>query len=205
MSLVLKSWQAWPENSQLTLKELSIKLVVLLLLVTSQRGATILALSADRLEFEEDNAIFRLDKLLKHNQVWDPLDLIVLRSYHRDKKLCIVLLLKSYLRRTRDLRGSYRQLILSYSKPHKPISRDTLSRWTLLMLRLSGIDISKYKSHSTRGASTSRARALGIPLNAIMKHAGWKAATSFANYYNKKIEVDTTKVAQALLDSVYSD
>ena len=63
----------------------------------------------------------------------------------------------------------HEQLLLSFVKPHGPISRDTLSRWTLLVLSNAGVDVSLYRGHSTRGAAASAACRLGVPLNLILK------------------------------------
>ena len=194
---VLKSWGS---NSQLSLKLLTLKLAMLLLLVTSQRGQTIVNLVVDDLLLS-DVVVFKMKKLLKHNKLGDPLDTLVLKPYDKCKRLCVVRTLKMYLSRTETFR-SYSGLLLSFVKPHKPISRDTLSRWVLFILKESGLDISKYKSHSTRGASASAAKRLGVPLNIIMKRASWKSAISFAHFYDKELEQDETQVGQTLLDNV---
>ena len=48
--------------------------------------------------------------------------------------------------------------------------------------------VKKFESHSTRGASTSKAKRLGVPLNLIMKQAAWRNASSFAKFYDKRID-----------------
>ena len=198
---VFMLFKSWDSNTKLTLKLLSMKLAVLLLLVTSQRGQTIINLSIDDLILS-DVAIFRLKKLLKHNRVGDPLDTVKLRSFDQCKKLCVVRTLKVYLRKTQFVR-SYSALLLSYVRPHKPISRDTLSRWTLSILRMAGVDTSKFKSHSIRGASTSAAKRLGIPINVIMRQASWKSVQSFAKYYDKRLEDETVDMQNVLLQNVH--
>ena len=92
-----------------------------------------------------------------------------------------------YLSKTKQIRKSC-QLLVSYIKPRKAISRDTLARWTIGILKLAGVNTTKYASHSTRGAMLSKARQLGISVKRILVHAGWKTARSFAQHYNKRIE-----------------
>ena len=157
---VFKVLKEWGRNSSLNLKMLTLKLSVLLLLVTSQRGQTILALSVDTLEVEEV-AVFRLKKLLKHNKLGDPLDTLILKPFDECYRLCPVRALKEYIKRTQSLRGRETQLLISFVRPHKAVSRDTLARWTLRVLELAGIDTARYKGHSTRGASASAANRLG--------------------------------------------
>ena len=67
------------------------------------------------------------------------------------------------------------------------------------MMDLTGIDIEKYLGHSTRGASTSAAKRLGVSINSILKHASWRSATSSANFYDKDLDESNTVVASALL------
>ena len=62
----------------------------------------------------------------------------------------IVTVLKEYVHRTKLTRGNYTQLLLSYCKPFKPVSTDTIARWLKKVLENAGINITKYGAHSTR-------------------------------------------------------
>ncbi|KAK3101648.1 hypothetical protein FSP39_005188 [Pinctada imbricata] len=64
------------------------------------------------------------------------------------------------------------ELFISTMKPHKGVSRDTISRWIKTILCLSGINIAVFTAHSTRAASTSAANKAGVPLKDILKYAG---------------------------------
>ena len=194
---IFNLFKSWGLNKELSLKCLTMKLAVLLLLVTSQRGQTIINLDIDNLIIK-DCVTFKMKCLLKHNRVGDPLDVLTLRPFVACKRLCVVTTLKEYLRRTQTFR-TYSKLLLSFIRPHGPISRDTLARWTLSIMSQAGLDISKYKSHSTRGATASTARKLGVPLNLIMKKASWKCAQSFAKYYDKEIELDENEMSNTIL------
>ena len=194
---VLEMFKCWGPNKALDIKKLTFKLVMLLLLVTSQRGQTIINLDIQDMELS-DKVVFKMKTLLKHNRVGDPLDSLILRSFHDCKRLCVVRCLKCYLNKTQYVR-SYSKLILSFMRPFKPISRDTLARWTVKVMEMAGLDISKYRSHSTRGAATSAAKRLGVPLNIIMRQASWRSSSSFAKFYDKKLEDDVTEVGTALL------
>ena len=72
--------KTWGRTSELSLKLLTLKVAVLLLLVTAQRGQTIVQLTLKNLEVGE-TLMFRLDKLLKHNRLGDALDTIVLKPF----------------------------------------------------------------------------------------------------------------------------
>jgi hypothetical protein len=79
-----------------------------------------------------------------------------LKAYPPDRRLCVFTVLKEYLYRTKLLHKDSSKLLISYVKPHKDVSRDTV-------LHRSGIDTKIYGAHSVRAASTSRARLKAIP------------------------------------------
>lgn len=188
VSKVFRLFNDWPANQYLSLKHLTWKLNMLLLLVTSQRGQTILHLSVQGMTLTKDLVVFRMNKLLKHNRLGDPLDTIFLQAYNANPKLCVVRTLKAYLVIVGPHRKQMKQLLLSIARPYHEVKRDTIARWTVETLQAAGVDVTKYKAHSTRGASASATRASGANINVIMKHAGWRCEESFARHYNKQID-----------------
>ena len=48
-------------------------------------------------------------------------------------------------------------MFISHIRPHKGVTRATISTWVKEILKKTGVDTSKFKSHSTRVASTSKA------------------------------------------------
>ena len=79
--------------------------------------------------------------------------------------------------------------LLSFCKPSKPVSTDTIARWLKKVLENAGIDINKYGAHSTRAASTSAAKAANVSVKTIMDAAGWANAGTFSKFYDKPISV----------------
>ena len=65
------------------------------------------------------------------------------------------------------------QLALGLFKPHAKVRTAPISRWIKEVLKLSGIDTSVFKAHSTRAASVSRAATLGVSVSYILKRAHW--------------------------------
>ena len=90
-------------------------------------------------------------------------------------------------------------MFISYVRPHKPVSRDTISRWTEQTLRLCGIDTKVLTAHSTRSASVSKANENDVPVHEIMAKAAWKSAETFRKYYNKPV-LQGNRLASAILD-----
>ena len=72
-------------------------------------------------------------------------------------------------------------------KSHKPVTSSTISRWVRTLRQASGIDVSTFKSHLTRAASTSAATSLGVSVKDIMKMANWTSESTFKRFYLKPI------------------
>ena len=73
------------------------------------------------------------------------------------------------------------------TSPHKFANTQTVSRWIVEVLMLSGIDTSVLKAHSTRSAS-SLARSLGISTKDILKRERWSKESTFQKFYFCNIE-----------------
>ncbi len=92
-----------------------------------------------------------------------------------------------YLERTKLLRGEHSALFVSFHKPHKPVSKDTIARWVKATLTDSGIDTDVFSAHSCRAASTPATKQAGMTLSEIIKSAGWSNERTFAKHYKREI------------------
>lgn len=185
----------------LTLKQLTLKLVMLLLLVSGQRGQTIHLLDINHMFVGDDKYTFVIPNHLKQSKPGVSNPQVVLESFERPS-ICVVTTLKEYLVRTKSLRGSGQsQLLLSFVKPYKPVSRDTVTRWVRCTLALAGIDITKYSAHSTRAASVSAASRANVNIDDILQTAGWSSECCFARFYNKPI-AKASSYARSVLSSM---
>ena len=70
--------------------------------------------------------------------------------------------IKEYLRRTKVFRDGHTQLLLSYLKPHLPISKDILARWIRDVLHKAGVD-TQFGAHR-RSARSAAAASKGLPV-----------------------------------------
>ena len=71
---------------------------------------------------------------------------------------------------------------------YKPASRDTICRWVKTVLAAAKVDLQLFGLHSTRAASATKARFLGMPLDMIMEQAGWANPASFYKHYFRKVQ-----------------
>jgi integrase len=176
-----------PDNSDLTLKQLTLKLVSLLAIVTGHRVQTLSFITINNIHFK-DNVEILIEKLVKTSAPGKNQPLLILPPYPIDSKVCVVLTLKEYLKVTNLIRNNNQSLLLTLAKPHKPATTQTISRWLKEMLILAKID-SIYGAHSYRHASTSKAEQKGVLIDVIYSRVGWsKNSEVFAKYYKKKID-----------------
>ena len=188
VKVVLKFLSNLHPPSKLSLRELTLKLVMLVSLVSGQRGQSIQLLDINCMSQTETTYTFVITQNVKQSRPGTKQPVIKLEPYSTDERLCVVTLLREYLSRTASLRGNHSQLFISYVKPFNPVSRDTISRWVKTVMQQAGIDTAKFKPHSTRAASTSAAKRNAVPLENILAAAGWKSDCVFAKYYNKPVE-----------------
>lgn len=205
LNVLLCYLRTLPAYDKISLKELTCKLAVLIAILSGQRCQTIHALSIEGncMSLEDDKCTFFVDKLLKHSRPGMHLKPIELRAYSPDPNLCVVLCLKAYLKITADIRQNETALFLTYQKPHKAASKDTISRWIKTTLTLAGIDTNIYGAHSTRSASTSAAARQGLPTIAILQSAGWCSNKTFEKFYN--MELEQPNFGEKLLDNFDAD
>lgn len=185
-------------TSDLSLKQLTQKLLMLVALISAQRLQTLQLLDINNLHVTQGKAIFMLPNKLKQSRPGSRPVQVVLTAYYEDETLDVYNLLERYIQITSPLRGSETQLFISYVPPHKPVSRDTLSRWIKEILGNSGIDVSQYGAHSTRAAAVSAAVSKNLPVEEILHTAGWSSERTFAEFYKKPI-LDKKTFAEAVL------
>ena len=152
VKIVLDYLSSSENVSKLDFKMLTLQLTMLLCLVTAQRSQTLHLLKLSNMISE--GIIFIISDLVKQSSVRITAPIIKLRPY-ADKALCVSPALQEYLSRTKDLRKQVDNLFISYERLHLAVTRNTISLWIKSMLEIAGIDISIYKSHSTRAAAST--------------------------------------------------
>lgn len=115
------------------------------------------------------------------------LEPIELFAHKQDESLCVVSHITRYLHMTKELRGQNCQLLISFIKPHNPVSNSTIGKWVKSILDNASTDVTKFSGNSARPAATSYGTHTGLTLQDILKARGWTNAQTFATYYNKPI------------------
>ena len=141
---------------------------MLLALLSGQRCQTLHCLSVSSMKMSDSKYVFTVDVLLKQS------------------------------RKGKHLAPKENKLLLSYQAPHKPVSKNTLARWLRQVLNRAGVDTAQFSAHSTRAASTSAVLSSGVPVDVVLRAAGWSSESTFTRFYRKEPAVN---MGQALLDS----
>ena len=187
VKIVLDFIKNWHPLTDLALKHVTYKLVMLLALPTGQRCQTLASLDTQTMTKTAEQFVFRLTDHMKQNRPGHVFSTVHVRRYHQ-AELCVYQTLEHYLARTSTLRSSSK-LFVSVVKPHGGVTTSSVSRWIKTLLSLSGIDTTKFQAHSTRVAVASKASA-SLPTDVILKHVGWASDCVFRKYYDKPIRQD---------------
>ena len=173
----------------LSLKDLTLKVTMLMALTQAARVQTLNFLTVNNVKKTKFEFVFPLADSIKQNRPNFKVGSLSFKAYPPDRRLCIYTVLKEYLKRTKVLRESSKSdtLLISYVKPFKHVTRDTISRWIKTVLIRSGIDISDFGSHSVRSAAVSKAKLNCVPVYDILQKAGWSNEMTFAKFYDRKI------------------
>jgi integrase len=183
VSIVLNFFKK-SEPTLLSLKHLTLRVTMLLAVLTGQRLQTLGLLKVKNMKLTESCVQFYIDELVKQSKPGNHLTSITLSKYS-DEQLCVVKHLKLYIDKTKDLRTEGGPLLISYHKPHAAVTTSTIARWIKHVMNDSGVDITVFSAHSTRASSTSAAAKAGCPIDEILKHVGWSSAATFGKFYNK--------------------
>lgn len=130
LQLVLNFLKSWSPMSKLSLEKLTLKLVVLLLMVTGQRPQFVRALDTRNMHIGVSAIKFTLDNRdLKQGQPGYRHELIQFKKYPADRRICPYHYLVAYLERSSDMRGKETKLILTTKKPFTRALSNTIARW----------------------------------------------------------------------------
>ena len=179
-------------NKHMALKQLTLKLAMLLALASAGRSSDLRAFDINFMKLEEDKVIFSLGQLTKSRRRGKPPILIEFSRFEDNPLLCVLSTLSVYLDRTKLIRErgdktQKSQLLLSFVEPHRAVVPCTIAGWLLKIMSVAGIDTNEFRAHSTRGASTSKADAKGLSCKEILDMAKWKKESTFYKHYRKQI------------------
>lgn len=200
VSIVLDYLEKLDPLETLSFNQLTEKTVTLLALCTAHRAQTLASIKITNISKAGHNIHIKIDDKIKTSGPGRFQPLLVLPEFKDKPSLCVVTALNRYLQVTQNLRGQENSLFISIKKPHASVGSQTIARWIKRVLQKSGIDVSVFKAHSVRHATTSAAFAKGVSFDTIKRTAGWTNKSQvFAKFYNRPIVQEENTFANVVL------
>ena len=205
VGVVLRFIAQWHPKESLTLKQLTLKTVMLVALTSSDRAQTLHALRTDQIDNTEDGLVFVIYSPLKHTRPGSPATTVTCVEWDAPE-LNVAQYVLYYMQRTLKFRRKAwrihekdeKQLFLSH-RTGKPVLKASISRWLREVMELAGIDVSTFAPHSTRGASISEATRRGATATKILAQGNWTNLGTYERFYNR--EIHDTPVGRLILQA----
>lgn len=202
--IVLNHISLWFPNTDLTLEKVTKKLVILLALCTAHRVQTFSLIKLCNIHIIPSGVKIYIKDIIKTSAPGREQPVLYLPSFTDNLSICPVKVIQDYLSLTRELRPqSVEHLLITFKRPHRPATAQTVSRWIKQVLAESGVDVATFSAHSTRHAATSAASVAGVSVDVIRKTAGWTSGSqTFARFYHREVLPDEGTFAKSVcLDS----
>lgn len=188
-------------SGTLSIEQLTYKTVILIALATGQRVQTLSSIDVEDIIKHNETIEIKIPKRLKTTGKGRIQPTLLLPYFNADPVICPARTLIEYLQNTSGIRQNFKKLFITFKKPFREATAQTVSRWIKLILKKGGLDTTQFTAHSTRHASTSAAARKGISYDVIRLAAGWtEKSSTFARFYNRPI-VTQSDFATAVLSS----
>ena len=183
-----------------SLKNLTLKTVMLIALSTAQRAQTISFIKISNIKVVSNGLVIEIPDRIKTSKAGRDQPLLQLPLFSDKPRLCVVTAINEYLEKTKEIRNDIDSLFLILNLPRKSVCSETISRWLKECLCMCGIDTTIFTGHSTRHASGSKADLKGLDIDTIRRTATWsKRSQIFAKFYNRPIIHDGFEFARTVI------
>ena len=201
---VLDYIKSLPANMDLSLDKLTGKLATLMAITAPKRSSELGLLDLNFSKKHPEGISFSLPGMTKTSS---EVRTVFFAIFPSANAICVTTTLDAYLNRTAQARahmssqtGVPNPLFLSCHRPYKPVKPCSIARWIKKFIGSAGINTEIFKAHSTRSASTTKARNQSVSIADIQNMADWSSTSStFRRFYYKPLF--DSNYAQAVLTS----
>lgn len=189
-------------NTELSLENLTKKLVTLLALITAQRVQTLSLIKTENITFTETLAQIKIPDRIKTSGRDRDQPLLNIPFFKEKPALCAASVLQQYIQQTTKLRQNESNMLITFRRPHRQASCQTISRWIKDSLEKAGIDTQIFSAHSTRHAATSFAARKGVNIEVIRRTAGWTEKSKVFNRFYNRPMLRSANFASVIINNV---
>lgn len=187
-------------NAGLNLKNLTLKVVMLLALGSAYRVQSLSLIKLNNIKLNNDGMEITITDRIKTSRPGSKQPKAFF-PFFNDEVLCIAKTTQAFIGRTQPLRGNEQTLLISFRRPHKKVGAQTISRWLKETMRAAGIN-KEFTAHSTRHAATSKASERNLDINIIKSAACWSQNSQvFAKFYQRPIQSIEKNFAETVFDN----
>jgi integrase len=160
------------ENESLSLERLCMKCIILFKIVTMARSADVMAVSWKSLQCFHSKLSGCFNKTKNYQRGY---------AQHfefsriEDHQICIVSAWYAYIEQTRVVPRPKDRVFLNCKEPFFEIGRERIAKITLEAMKETGVDTNRFKAHSTRMSSASKAIDKGASVDAVMRCGRWRS------------------------------
>lgn len=178
---------------------ISSKTAVLLALATFMRVSELASLDLKSINLSPSGVSFALTKVRKSQRSGPLPSFTIKRLPDHSAPVCPVRALEAYLSFTSGRRNgaNSERVFIGSVRPFGHVTGSTVGRWIKVILSKAGVDTATFSAHSTRGAGSSAAATRGVPIDSVLKSAGWTSESTFSAFYRR--EVPSPDMAAAVL------
>ncbi|XP_032666304.1 uncharacterized protein LOC116841923 [Odontomachus brunneus] len=172
---VLSLFRRWGSTENLSLEQLSYKLVTLVILITDfNRMKDLMFINYKNITCEENHVKIKI----RDSQEKSGVQSNIIIPFYKEETVCIASTLKYYLKRSLAVRGSEEKLLVSFKPPHKVVTPQMLGILVKKMLYDSTIDVSSFNANMEGQ----------VRINTILQFARWKSGSTFEQFYKRNIK-----------------
>ena len=195
-TVVIHLLTSWGKIDGLSLELLTKRTLVLFLLVTGQRVQTAHVLKRKDIVFTDDVCSVAVSGDVKQTKRHVRKQVFTFKLFPT-KELCLHTHLRQYISLTQTTEEF---LFLTFGGRRRRATKDTLARYVKSVLIAAGIPL-RFAPHSVRSASSSAAIKAGVPVDTVLKQAGWARHTTFTRFYHRNT-IPQSDYAHTLLSSL---
>ena len=146
VGLVVNYLKELGSNEELSLRQLTLKTLMLMALTRPSRSTDLSSLDIQARSYVSNGVVFKATHLSKQSRSLRPIADFLFPAFQEDTTICPVTALKAYEVRTDQFRhsssGEFKsKLFLFWIGQHNPVTSSTIARWLRTCMSEAGIDI----------------------------------------------------------------